>query len=57
MTRACWAAARPKGGLDSVKPGALDTVVCDVGGVVIRFETCVAQQIKRIRLEPTGLMP
>lgn len=29
-----------------MKPGALDTVVCDVGGVVIRFDTGVAQQIE-----------
>lgn len=26
--------------------GALDTVVCDMGGVIIRFDTGVAQQIE-----------
>jgi len=29
-----------------VNPGVLDTVVCDVGDVVIRFDTAVAQQIE-----------
>ncbi|MET9914550.1 hypothetical protein ABZZ74_49025 [Streptomyces sp. NPDC006476] len=37
--------------------GALDTVVCDMGGVIIRFDTGVAQQIEDRHGLDTGSLP